>query len=51
MRNAALSTVYVRPTRPYVILRPQVVPEASTVRVLTTEWVDGERLDQVLSSL
>ena len=32
------------------VFAPKVVPEASTVRVLTTEWVDGERLDQVRGS-
>ena len=29
---------------------PAVVDEASTVRVLTTEWVDGERLDRAANA-
>jgi len=31
------------------VFAPTVVKEASTYRVLTTEWVDGERLDQAVN--
>jgi predicted unusual protein kinase regulating ubiquinone biosynthesis (AarF/ABC1/UbiB family) len=29
-----------------VVFAPPVVSELSTVKVLTTEWIDGERLDK-----
>ena len=32
------------------VFAPQVVPEASSRRVLTTEWIDGERLDRTAAT-